>query len=541
MATATTTATPATTGAERWTALFWSVTLAGALPVFATRWLPFTDLPEHVASMATIARLASEPAGEALPYVLDVTRSQYILHHLVGGLATLVIGDAVRANQVLLALLAVAWPLSLRSLLRAMGGDERIAVFGPLVFWNRALLMGFLPFVASVPLALFALASVARARAPSLRGAPGLAVLAIALFYTHVSMWLLFVAIAAALAAFGAVDRTPFDGPRSAARIASRALVGCWPILFSAVCAIVWWRTGSLAGGRAVPAPEDIGHMRLGRAMNALPAWTFDMWRSHVDELCAVLWWSGFALCLTLGRSRGARLGPWRRLHLLVPFLGAAALYVLTPFRVGAASMLNVRLAPVVTLFALLPLRLPAGRKGLAPILLATAAALTADVNAATEMRRTSRAVLGDDFDGLLARMDPSARLVTLSFDQRVPGMHYWSYLFAGSYHRSRGGAVASWSFSELPHWPVHYAAGLAPPEHFPFWLFQPCDFRHGRDGRYYDYVLLRGDAPAALFEAHEGVQFLPVARSGVMTLLQRSAAPAERAGSPDDPRLCDR
>lgn len=54
-----------------------------------------------------------------------------------------------------------------------------------------------------------------------------------------------------------------------------------------------------------MPAPEDIGHMRLGRAVNALPAWTFDMLRSHVDELCAVLWWSGFALCLTLGRSGG--------------------------------------------------------------------------------------------------------------------------------------------------------------------------------------------------------------------------------------------
>lgn len=214
---------------------------------------------------------------------------------------------------------------------------------------------------------------------------------------------------------------------------------------------------------------------------------------------------------------------------------------MLTPFRVGAASMLNVRLAPVVTLFALLPLRLPRGRKAVLPLALASVAALTADVVAATEMRRASRAIVGDDYDALLAHMKPSSRLVTLGFDQRVPGMHYWSYLFAGSYHRARGGAVASWSFTELPHWPVHYAPGRAPPEHFPFWLFQPCDFRHGRDGRYYDYVLVRGEAPDALFEARDGVQFRPVARSGVMTLLQKTEVPSASSAASDDPRLCDR
>ena len=54
--------------------------VANALPLFCVKHLPFTDLPEHVAAMATIARLL--PGGGGAPYVLELGKSQYLLYHL---------------------------------------------------------------------------------------------------------------------------------------------------------------------------------------------------------------------------------------------------------------------------------------------------------------------------------------------------------------------------------------------------------------------------------------------------------------------------
>src|SRR5262249_10373545 len=161
----TATATTATATADRSRALFWLVTLGGAVPLLAVRYMPFTDMPEHVAAIATIARGTGDGT-----YTIAFGSSQYLLYHALGAAIAVVVRDAVLANQILLAAVAVAWPLAFRSLLRALGRDERLALFAPMVFYSRPLLIGFLPYVASVPIALFALAVFARARQrPTLR------------------------------------------------------------------------------------------------------------------------------------------------------------------------------------------------------------------------------------------------------------------------------------------------------------------------------------------------------------------------------------
>ena len=144
--------------------------------------LPLTDVPEHVAVIATLARLM--PGGGGAPYELALGNSQYLLYHAVGALIARAIGDAVLANKLLFALVAVMWPVSARSLLRAMGRDERLAIFAAMVFWNRATIVGLEPYVASVPLALFGLAVVVRQVAePTWRRGVTLALLAIVAAY----------------------------------------------------------------------------------------------------------------------------------------------------------------------------------------------------------------------------------------------------------------------------------------------------------------------------------------------------------------------
>src|SRR4029077_10702256 len=83
-------------------------------------------------------------------------------YHLSGAVLTALVGDGALANRLLLAIAGVAFPFSLRALLRAASRDERLAIFACLPFWSRALVLGFLPFVASIPIAFYALALFVR-------------------------------------------------------------------------------------------------------------------------------------------------------------------------------------------------------------------------------------------------------------------------------------------------------------------------------------------------------------------------------------------
>ena len=516
--------------ARVWSIVFWVTAVASALPLFAARYLPLTDLPEHVAVIATLARLM--PGGGGAPYDLALGDSQYLLFHAVGALVARVVGDAVLANRLLFAVVAVLWPVSARSLLRAIGRDERLAIFAAMVFWNRATIVGLEPYVASVPLALFGLASIVRQMRETTRGRGiALAVLALSVFYTHASSYVLFAFTASVLA--GAMALRDRRNATDALRRAAITLVALVP---SVIAAVVWWRAGSLTDAAAQPGGVD--RMPLGESLSAMPIWTFDVWKaSHVDEVCAATWWLAYA-AIVVASWKTSRSGDVRaELGALVwvPFACAAAVYLTTPFRIGGAAMLNVRLAPVLTLFALLGLRLRKDRLGTLPLAMAACAALVTAGNAALEMRAVEREKVGR-LDDVLDAMKPNTRVAMLNFDRASPRTHFWPYIFAGSYHRARGGSVASYSFVELPHWPVHYARGSAPPEHGPFWCFHPCAYRYRADGAYYDYVLVQG--PVDPWDGRQralGPLFVPMARAGVFTLYEKADGPPVE-GETDEP-----
>jgi hypothetical protein len=481
--------------------------IAAALPLLLVRHAPFTDLPEHVAAMETMARLL--PGGGGAPYVVAFGSSQYLLYHSAGALLTRIVGDALLANRLLLAAVAIAWPLSLRALLRVLGRDERLAIFGCMLVWNRALVVGFLPFVASVPIALFALAAIVKQlEAPTRRRAIVLAALATALFYTHVSSFVIF-------------------GVAAGVMIVARrrhALFAVLPLAPATICALVWWRAGSLEGpGGKI---EVVTRMPVTASLHAMPIWTFDIWSSHTDELCAGVWWSAFSVLLAIGLWRETRLGV-ASLFAWIPFGCALVVYFATPVQLGAAGFLNLRLAPLLALFGLLGIaaertrisRWATGAAGIAAIVMAA--------DAAYEMRRLEREQLGD-IEAVLAHARPGSRLVMLDFEARTTRMVFFPYVFAGSLHRLHGGRVASYSFSELPHWPLHYAPGEAPPpKNVPLAIYVPCTYRYRADGEYYDYVLVQGH-----FDPFEdpapGPPFTAIARAGAFTLFAKTGGPSD-------------
>lgn len=481
--------------------------------------------------MATIEQLLPGGAGAA-SYTLALRDSQYLVYHVGGALLTRLLGDAVQANRVLLVAVAIAWPLAVRSLLRALGRDDRAAAFAPMVFWNRALLVGFLPFVASLPLAVYSVAVVIRqARGPTKRRAIGLAVLLFLLFYTHLSAWLTACAIGGAIALASCWTEA------GAEKRSWRPLASVVPAMIpSAIAALAWWSAASLA----IRGQEstDVDRGKVIDALNLMPPWTFDVWTGHLDEAAACGWWLAYAIMVTAGlRQKLEPRGRW--IVATLPFAMVTLIYVATPFRVGAAGLLNVRLAPLVTLFALVALRPRDDRWGTIPLGLAAAATVFDAGTNVFEMRRVARENIGD-IDTLVAAMKSGSRVAILNFAGGPRRMFEWPYPFAGSLHRVRGRGVVAFSFVEVPHWSVHYAQGEGPPARPFLWVYNPCVYRF-EDGLYYDYVLVQGMVDPWPPRT-PGPPFAPVAHAGVFTLFAKTEGPPIAAPdrSPCNPPASD-
>ncbi len=479
--------------------------LASVLPLWSVEVLPFSDIPEQIAVIATL-RHWSDSAFSG-PYVFEFGKSQYVLYHLVGALLAIPFGTAERANLVLLSMVGIALPFSFRALLRALGRDERLAVFAVTVFWSRPLLMGFLPYIAAMPAVVYGLALAVRQwESPRSKRAVGLALLTIALFFLHVDPFVVFV-LALALMRSVLFVRSLRDRRTLTAAIGDALRDSLWVLPALAVGA-TWSAFGSLRSsvnhGHLSYLPPDV-------LVRELPAWSHDIWRSHVDEACSIVVWLAFAVLL-IQRPNGRRDGSKTALAAM-PFLASAACYVLLPYNVGPAVMLNVRVAVFVVLFIVLFVGHLEGKRALVPLVAVAIASLVNFANTARELRRIEAEELGAT-SRLLDGIPAGARLLTLPFHVTSPRTHWAPWTFVGAYHRVRHGGVASFSFSEIEHWPVHYAPAAAPPQKGLFWTFNACSYRNAVDGEYYDYVLARGSVdpfrdapPGPVFERVGGAR----------------------------------
>jgi len=83
----------------------WLLALAAAAtvaPLFAARHLPFCDLAEHLAAIATLRHWFDPAWRSRETFVLTAGNSQYVLYYVVGALLAFPFGTAERANLFLL-------------------------------------------------------------------------------------------------------------------------------------------------------------------------------------------------------------------------------------------------------------------------------------------------------------------------------------------------------------------------------------------------------------------------------------------------------
>jgi hypothetical protein len=314
----------------------------------------------------------------------------------------------------------------------------------------------------------------------------GLACVACLLFGLHLSAYLVFL---------GSVVFVAVPLYRRPAKIA-RALAWVAP---SVALTAAWALRGSLAVA-SVPKPESaqVSWTSTRTLVQQLPIWAHDIWRSHVDEGCAVVLSVALvALALQRGRPPDDR---WLARAAWAPLVFAALAYGFLPYNVGPAVMLDTRMATFVILFAPVVLAPRPGLAGTLPLVAVFASHLVGVADSVVEVRRTDSEELGD-VDRLLDRIPPGARVLTLPVHLTSRHTHWPPWVFLGSYHLARAGGEADMSFTRIRHWPIRDLPTVDDARRPLFWTLAPCSFRNAYDGPSADYLLVR--ASRDIFRGH--------------------------------------
>jgi hypothetical protein len=516
--TATHASTPDWTSAAHplWRWLVAACAAANVLPLWAGHHLPFTDLPQHTAAIATL-RHFWDPAWKAQQYfTLALSQTQYLLYYAAGAILALPLGTAERANLVLLSCMGASFPYALRALLRALRADERLALFAAPLFWSQPLLIGFFNYLAALPLLLWGLAlAVRNAVAPARRTVWLLAVVSLALFYLHLSAFLFF-APAAALATW-LLPRPREVTPRALA-LALVQLPFRLPWMIPSACAalLFFWKSPVVDPAAAGwQGPRRILFEDFATALHNLPAALTDIWTGPQNARCLLALVLAAVLLAWPGkRDPEAPDQAFRRGLALVWVLFAAALYFFFPQSIGWLWQLNERYAILAALLIPLLLRPAPGPRGALPLLLVAAVSAASAGIARAHIAAFDREARG--FDEVLANAQPGKRMIGLIYDWSSEAAHFSPYLHYASLYRARGGGVSSFSFAELPQSPLRYRPESAPPPKPEGWEWHPEMYRNAVDGPYYDYVLVRG---RRTFAQEEGPRFRLIARSDLWSL----------------------
>ncbi len=482
---------------------------AAAAPFWVGRFLPFLDLPQHLALAAVVARLGDPATGFARSYAIDPHLTPYWGYY--GAMAVLARALPLElANRLLFTAHAVGLPLAAAFLLASFGRDRRWAVLTIPLVYSTNLFFGFASFLLSLPLFLVALGLTERHLAPE-RAAWGrslaLALAAAAVFLFHAQSYATLGLCVALLLALHA---------RGLRWAAARAL----PYLPSlALCAPWVWRS-FVRPERPLSEQHTANHHAYGAIGSGLGA-VYEPFREAAARIperllgaftdgsdarigAALLALFAVALATGYGPAPASPDAPDRpglrealRAHrpaLLVLLLAATSFAA--PMEISGQWYVSPR--QLVFAALALPLLLARPPEGWRALLLAggAALALAASVNTAVHIRRFQEQV--GAFATVEELLPRGGRVLGLVFDRGERGpVRLWPFVHWACYAQVRGGGDVGFSFAGLPSIPVRYRDGMQAP-HPNEWRPESFD---PATARFYDAILVRGTPPPQVAE----------------------------------------
>jgi hypothetical protein len=458
-----------------------AVALLTSAPAWIVKHPPVQDLPFHLATIRIIRSFHDPAYGFDQHFVLTFGRTQYVIYYLLGAALALFVG-VVAANVVLVSAYLGGTVLALRSLLRALGRDERLCLLSVPLLVNVMFVYGLLPFVLGIPILLWGLGTAVRHfERPTLLMGGALCLLALALFYSHVLPFGLF--------CIGYAAMFPWTKPSRYARCAAPAV----PVAL----VLVWWTfftaAGRLARGAATDNAGDL-HRPLDSAIGDLPNWFTNVLHDTSDELSLVALAILVVVALGLSLGDSDRAKALARPYALVP-ASCIVFYFILPEGHGYIWLIAQRFPILFAITAIPLLRMPQGGRGMLVSAAALALGAGTVVNVCRHFIRFELDEVGD-IDGAIDSMEPNRRVCALIYDKTSAIVNNQPFMHFGSYYQVRKGGVVMFTYAGYAHWPVDFQPGEYPPPGGPArlrWEWMPESVPMSEVFPYYDYVLTRG------------------------------------------------
>ncbi len=451
--------------------------LGASLPLLVTERLPIQDYPQHLAAVRVLHDYHSPSLGFERFFELTPLGTQYLSVYYAAHLLAYVVGVPLALKLVLGAALT-GFPYALGLLLSELKRPREYALLCLPLLYNAHFALGFLNFVAGLPLLFWGLGSSLRAeRTSSWRARAGVGVLACACFLTHLVPYGLLLLGVSLLHV-----RRPL----------TRSLLALSPLAPSLLL-FAWWSQRTPAGQLLSRANAwlELPQPSFERAFDELPIWLTDITRGPWDQRLLGGWLLLIVAVWLAGRSPSARWEPaLRRFAWSCPACVAA--YWLLPESLGFIWPINGRF-PIIALLCVIPLLPPLAGPSLIALRAAGAAlACGAILNTSVAFYDSGQR----EFAGLsavLERIPEGSRVVGLVFERASRYLNFSPFLHAAAWSQAERGGVAMFSFAEFPMSVYRFRETTRPPHVPPRWEWLPERVDSRRDLVYYDYALTRG------------------------------------------------
>jgi hypothetical protein len=447
-------------------------------PAWIVRHPPLEDLPTHLAILRVIHSYGDPAFGFQPDFVLNLAHTNYLLYYLIGSLLAYVLG-VTYANAALIGVYLGGTLLALRELLKALGKDERMALFAMPVLVNLMFLMGFLPFLLGIPLFMLTMvAAIRHLEEPTRATAITLACLSFFLFLMHLFPYALF--------GIGFIAIFPWTRPRAWLTaglpvVPSLGLVGAW--ILSAETA-----RKSLSGYKADAVPP------IDQRLREIVHWTVNVFTDTSDEFYFVA--LAFVVVIAFALAQGDRDASKKisRRYAVVP-IACALLYLTTGDMMGDVWLIAQRF-PILAVFTGIPLcRMPSGVRGMVATGLAFVVGTASIANVCKHFVLFEQREVGE-IDEAIDQIPPAKKVAGLIYDKGSQIVNFAPFLHFVSYYQAEKGGVVQFSNANISYSPYHFRPDRLPPQGQPArlrWEWTPEIVRIEELYPYYDYVLTRG------------------------------------------------
>lgn len=485
--------------------LFLALVAISCVPLWVPDWLPLQDLPQHLAAIRVLHSYSAEAYGFQQWFELTPMSTQYIGFYMLASLLSFIF-KVETATRIVIVVSVAAVPYAMRYLLDQLGRPMWLALFVIPLAYNTNLILGFLNFIAAIPLMLLGLGLAASFQEEMTRRRVALYILvAIVCYLMHVLPFALLMLGSVLMA----MSRDRRATARALAPIAPVAvLAGLWTMLSDAGGSIRDILVNAYLRLVATPHPQA-SFASLDDALRQIPDWLLNIVYAPGEELVLIVLISmvclGFVvanICKIDGIGTQQSLGSdedderqfiWMHVSILILVVVSWALYFLLPVGydwVWPIAPRFVLLAAILTV----PLIPGMTKPRLRTIFIVSLSLLIIGQSILiTSSFKTFQDSEVDDFNQAVDAIPYNQRTAGLIFERGSKIVRFSPFLHSVALVQARKGGAVMFTFADFPQSPFRFRPDSRPERVRPRWEWTPQDVDPRNDLAWYDYVLIRG------------------------------------------------